>query len=366
MKITLRKLSLPKQPDKVSLYLDITGGPKRVKEYLGIQIFKQPKTAAERAHNTNNLELANKVRIQREHDLQVSKFGFSETNYDSDFIEYFDAFVKRWDKSNYRVFEAVLQHFKDFIREKGKTRLTGQQVTVLLCEDFAEYLKKHLNYSSPYDYFKKFKQILKRARKEKVISLELDDIQVEFKFDKDAIRKPILSIDEIELMMRVEKHNRPNIARAFVFALNTGFDYKTVSTLQWKELDGNCVVFDRSKTSRQNRIELNENALLLLPDRPTSKEWKEEYIFPMPTWEACVKYIRGWAQRAGVDKKVTWHSARHSLGTMLINDFNTNIRVVQEIMGHSDIKQTMRYTRVRDSSKSDAMGKLPEMKFDKK
>lgn len=355
MKITLRKLSLPKQPDKVSLYLDITGGPKRIKQYLGIQIFKQPKTAAERIHNVNNLELANRVRIQREHELQISKFGFTETNYDADFLEYLTKFSDTWEKKNYKMFHAVLVQFTDFLAKKGMTRITGHQVTLLLCEDFAEYLKKHLNYSSPYDYFKKFKQVLKRAKKEKIINIELDDLEVSFKFDKDAIRKQILTSDEI-IKLANTRTTQPVISNAFLFCLNTGIDYATVSTITWDNIKGDYLEFERSKTEKVNRIKLNTNALSVLPERGTG------LIYDLPSWTMCIKSIRKWAKRAGINKKITWHTARHSMGSMMINKLNVNIRVVQDLLGHGDIKHTMRYTKSNTEAKDNAIDSMPELK----
>lgn len=88
----------------------------------------------------------------------------------------------------------------------------------------------------------------------------------------------------------------------------------------------------------------------------------DELVFKLPSWNGCVKSIRQWAKNAGVDKKLTWHSARHTLGDMLVNDFNTNLRTVQEVFGHSSSKPTMRYTTIRSETKDKAVEQLPDMK----
>ena len=74
-------------------------------------------------------------------------------------------------------------------------------------------------------------------------------------------------------------------------------------------------------------------------------------------WVNIKSALQTAARKAGITKKVNPHLLRHSFATALVND-GADIRIIQELLGHSEIATTQIYTQIAANSKRAAVERL--------
>ena len=150
----------------------------------------------------------------------------------------------------------------------------------------------------------------------------------------------------------------------------TGNDGRQIifKTLTYGNVDyqNKMLNFEQHKTKGHSQnsgviIPLNDGLLSLIGS-PKTDNISEELIFELPTYESCCKSVKRWVKRAGINKHISWHCARHSFATNIL-DNGANIVTVANLLGHSGLKHTEKYLRAIDDRKREAINSLPELKI---
>lgn len=106
--------------------------------------------------------------------------------------------------------------------------------------------------------------------------------------------------------------------------------------------------------------------VLLMHKRQSKRTQDSDYIFTNSIgetrWPDTIhkKVLHPAAARAGINKKVGWHTFRYTYSSLLAL-LKTNLIVQKELLRHADVQTTMRYTRTFRDEKRDAQLKVASL-----
>lgn len=184
------------------------------------------------------------------------------------------------------------------------------------------------------------------------------------KIKKPESQRQFLSIEEIKMMIATECSNL-TVKQAYLFSCYCGLRISDIYALRWKDVrmnDGRYMLsVVMKKTSTPIYIPLSANALAWLPERIDD----ESRIFAGLPTEPTVNRILGvWAKSAGIDKHLTFHTSRHTFGTLMMT-VGADLYTTCKLMGHSDVRTTQIYAKIVDSKKIEAVNLVDRM-FEKR
>lgn len=344
----------------------------RKREYLSLYLWQAPRTPLERQQNKETLELAKKIRFERGQELLESVEGYRlKRKRDINFLDYFQAYIDKYTKKDIRMMIIALNRFKDFLKDtpeytKYLKGIKPEQMDKDMMVAFTEYLQSRSVGEGAKSIYQRFKKVIHYAIEHDVMAKDPCK-GVVIKIDENILRKEVLSQEEIKNLIATHYDNEnPNIRRAFIMSLYCGLRFCDVKDLTFANVDysNKLLKFEQNKTKGHSSssgviIPLNDGILSLI-GQPKEGEGKDTPIFPLPSHTMCLKALRRWVKRAGIDKHITWHCGRHSFAVNILNN-GANIKTVASLLGHSGLKHTEKYTRAIDKLKEDAINSLPEL-----
>lgn len=143
------------------------------------------------------------------------------------------------------------------------------------------------------------------------------------------------------------------VRKAFLFSCFCGLRWSDVKTLSWEDVkkDGKRLSIAKRmvKTGEWGYTPLNGAARSCLPPKKGNS-----LVFSLPTPTAANADLKRWAEAAGIRKKVTFHTARHTFATLLLT-FGADIYTTSKLLGHTSVTTTQIYADVVDEKKEKAV-----------
>ena len=151
----------------------------------------------------------------------------------------------------------------------------------------------------------------------------------------------------------------------FIFCCFTGLPYIDAKKLTNQHLkvwsDGSLwLTLHRQKTKVPVNVKLLPIALEILDKYKNSIASRGGKLLPVLSNQKCNEYLKEMAAVCGINKDITFHSARHTFATTVTLENGVPIESVSKMLGHTNVKTTQLYARITDTKVSNDMDVLQE------
>lgn len=153
-----------------------------------------------------------------------------------------------------------------------------------------------------------------------------------------------LSFDEERRLFTAIRETSPRCADLCIFLVETGLRYGEAVKLTWDRIQGPEVIVKKTKGGKPRRVPLTRVALEILA-RQREVDSRGPWVgishgqFTYH-WQRALESL-GWQE----DAELVPHALRHTFASRLVAA-GVDIVTVQSLLGHSSIKQTMRYAHM--------------------
>ena len=360
-----------------SLYLDIYSNGIRKYEYLKLYLVPELNGNAKEA-NKQTLQIAEQVKSERI--LALQSRGVSDWDYikksSMPVVVWFEkeyenpphvisASSKNWRKQTRK----MLANYLDTIH---KPNLTLEEIDKTVCRGFIAYLRtannrstkvaQKISQTTAQKYMMEVISSLNFAVREGVLeSNPFKMIPAVERITRDDKEREFLTIDEIKTLMKTPC-GREDVRVAFFFSCFTGLRVSDVRKITprhiFKSTDGSSEYINLTMTKTKHSV--------VVPLSKEAKKWLPEpkgndipyFTLPVPATISLV--LKNWMEKAGIDKRITFHTSRHTFATLTFAS-GSDLATVSRVLGHTSVATTEIYADVLMDSKVKAINSLSDM-----
>src|SRR3989339_2259164 len=174
--------------------------------------------------------------------------------------------------------------------------------------------------------------------------------KIDIKFAKRSKKLPIvLSRQEVGRILEVLSNQKHKLMIALSYG--AGLRVSEIVALKIKDLDfENLLIHIKGAKGDKDRITILPDKLKVEIEKFVFGKDKNEYVFGSErggnlTTRTAQKIFEKALKLTNINKEATFHSLRHSFATHLLEN-GTDVRYVQELLGHANIRTTQIYTQV--------------------
>lgn len=270
---------------------------------------------------------------------------------------------KEYAPATLKNYKTCLSHLKKFLWSfYKKSDIIIKKIEPAFLNDFDFFLRTvaKCNNNSTVKHTKNLSKILKICYHNNWIE---KDLVMYYKGKFNDVTASFLTEEEIKAMQDKDFSGQGlNLVRdIFIFSCYTGLAYIDIFNLTKehisKGIDGNLwIMTNRQKTGIVSNIPLlpiPEEIIRKYENHPTTLQ--SEKLLPVYTNQKINEYLKTIADNCEINKKLTFHVARHTFATTITLGNNVSIESVSKMLGHKSIRTTQHYAKILDKRVSEDM-----------
>lgn len=179
----------------------------------------------------------------------------------------------------------------------------------------------------------------------------------------------VLSQEEVQLMFTACKNTKHTVILAILYSC--GLRVSELINLKWVDIDRSRKIINiiAAKGNKDRQVMLTDQLIPLL------EKYCKEYNLQKSTYilsgqnnadqyssRSVGEVIKQLAEKAGINKRVYTHLMRHNCFTHMVEN-GTDINLIKELAGHSNVKTTSIYTHISHNLISKIKSPLEQIKF---
>ena len=175
------------------------------------------------------------------------------------------------------------------------------------------------------------------------------------KLDNQRIRY----LTEEEVIELIEEcKSRKHLVRITKCALHTGMRRSEILTLKWSQIRNGFIYLEKTKTKNKREIPINDELQEVFKEirREQGLTSQDIFLYHSKTIHRVERAFKGALRRANIED-FKFHDLRHTFASHLIMKGAT-LKEVMELLGHKDIKMTLRYAHLSEEHKKKAVNLL--------
>lgn len=276
-----------------------------------------------------------------------------------------DLVGKEYAKGTLKRFKAAFASLEAFMQHRKTEDIKLRELNHKFITDYEFFLKtvRNVEHNTAMGIIKKLKKIVR-------IGVANDWIEkdpfMNYKVKIRDTNRPFLLQDELDRIMALKftADRLANVRDIFVFCCYTGLAYADVQKLRRVDIvighDGEKWIHtERVKTETATRVPLLPQAMKIMDaykDHPQCVN--QGKLLPVMSNQKMNEYLKEIADRCEINKKMTFHTARHTFATTVTLTNGVPIETVSKMLGHKTLRTTQQYAKILDQKVSEDMKKL--------